>query len=182
MSGFGVVCLHCSGTAFSRPRVGRYSTTVPVLTGCVRFTWRDSWQHDTTCPNMNTYPEGWLFAIRAICKLVRDSQDGIVGVWPYNAFVDMVWGIFSFEDDSWPDTTFQLWRCVGLNISVYIVLLLMLVVMANTFPRIMNFYYAHFAILESVRKLEPREVVLEDSARFEQRMPSTSSAFKVVLD
>ena len=160
---YGAVCPHSSQTTSSPPKTGEKQPLARQGTdsSLARFTWKDSWHEATKCPYIETYPQGWMFAIKAICKLVRDAQDGVIGVWPYNVLVDSVWGVFSFDNDEWPDSNLGMWRCVTLNVAVYIVLLLLLVVLAKMFPHIMNFYYAHFAILESARQLSKRQVVIQ---------------------
>ena len=112
------------------------------------FTWKDAWQEDTVCPYVETYPGGWLFALRAICKSVRDAADGMIGVWPYTTLVDWVWRVaLEFPNDEWPDTPTKMWTCVGLNISIYIVFLLLLTALAHGWVYFVSFYSAHFVIL-----------------------------------
>lgn len=48
----------------------------------------------TRCPYIETYPQAWYFALKAMCKLIRDAQNGVISVWPYTALVDSVWGVF----------------------------------------------------------------------------------------
>lgn len=129
------------------------------------FTWKDNWQQDTLCPYLETYPEGWLFALRAICKLVRDAADGVIGVWPYNAMVDAVWGLaFEFPDDEWPESPKRMWTCVVLNIAVYVVLLLIIIAVPYGWPYLSNFYLAHFVILQPLsRQGHEIEVLLKRS-------------------
>lgn len=101
------------------------------------------------CPYVETYPQGWLFAVRAVCKLVRDAANGIIGVAPYTSMVDAVWAAaFSFPNDEWPDTSTKMWVCVGLNISIYIVFLLMLAGLVHGWIYFLSFYSAHFVILQ----------------------------------
>ena len=82
-----------------------------------------------------------------------------------------------------------MWRCVGLNIAPYIVLLLLLVVLAYVFPHIMSFYHAHFAIFESARKAPKTDVVIENAGgtgsvarRPRRRRPAQENAFNVLLE
>tara|TARA_B100001094_G_C18046357_1_gene727638 strand:+ start:185 stop:472 length:288 start_codon:yes stop_codon:yes gene_type:complete len=94
-----------------------------------------------------------------------------------------VWGVFSFDNDEWPATSNTMWMCVGLNIGVYIVWLLILLVIAWCFPHIMSWYYAHFAILESIRKLPPRYMAIQNpnTKRRHHNEPPTPP-FKATID
>lgn len=117
------------------------------------FTWKDSWQEDTLCPYLETYPDGWLFAMRAICKLVRDAADGVIGVWPYNAMIDTIWSLaFEFPNDEWPDTSKGMWTCIGLNIGIYVALALMIGIVIYRWIYFVSFYSAHFVILQPISR------------------------------
>ena len=126
--------------------------------------WRDSWQQDSLCPYLENYSDGILFALRAICKLVRDGADEMIGVWPYTEMVDAVWGIVQFPNDEWPDSSTSMWTCVGLNIGIYIVYLLMLLGLMYGWIYLVNFYSAHFVILQPLgREDSNMEVLLKRS-------------------
>ena len=112
------------------------------------FTWKDSWQQDTLCPYMETYPDGWLFLLRAFCKTVRDAAAGVISVWPYTSMVDAAWGFLSFPNDEWPESSTKMWTCVGLNISIYVVLLLIICGISYGWVYVVSFYSAHFVILQ----------------------------------
>ena len=114
------------------------------------FVWRDSFHNDIQCSYMNSYADGWLFALRAISKLATDAApEGLVGVWPYNILVDAVWTSFTFENNEWPDSSKTMWTCFALNIGTYVVLLLVLIMVALSWDVFESFYYANFAIIGS---------------------------------
>lgn len=115
------------------------------------FEWQDQWHHDAACPYLRTYTDCWLFALRAVCKLAREAADGAVGVWPYHGLVDVVWSVFEFPDDEWPDTANNMWRCLGLNSGAYILGLLLLVVVARVGGVLSSFLAANVVILTSTR-------------------------------
>ena len=116
------------------------------------FAWRDSWTLDSQCPYISSYPQGWLFALRALCKLARDAGGGIGGVWPYSLLVDSMWSAFMFPGDEWPDTHSGMSMCVTLNIGVFVALAVIIAVLAHSWQDMEDFVYANFAIFESLRR------------------------------
>lgn len=124
------------------------------------FVWRDSWEKDTRCPYLENYSDGLLFAVRSICKLIRDGSHGVIGVWPYTSMVDAVWGLVQFPNDEWPDSSTSMWTCVGLNIGIYIVYLVILIGIVYGWKYIANFYSAHFVILQPLGREDANMKVL----------------------
>jgi hypothetical protein len=121
------------------------------------FVWEDDWVALTQCPYTETYAQGWMFVMRAVCKSVRDAAGGTVGVWPYSGLVDAVWSVFMFPNDEWPDTTNGMLRCVAMNLGIYVVALLCVAALAYTWDDIESFYHAHGAIYVSSKSPPMKE-------------------------
>ena len=116
------------------------------------FVWRDSWVEDTKCPELRTYPDVWLFAVRAVAQVGKAVSSIVVNVWPYTALVDALWSVFTFPDNQWPqeqhhtDTAKWVWYqgvCVGLNIGAYFATALAVFVVVLAGGAWANFLQAH---------------------------------------
>ena len=104
---------------------------------------------------MQSYTDGWLFALRAVSKIVRTVSHETVNVWPYSWVIDIVWSAFTFPDDEWPDSSGMMWRCFALNVGIYVVALLIVITCVQALPVVNIFITANKVIAVSMLPSKP---------------------------
>jgi hypothetical protein len=120
--------------------------------------WQDAWIDNTKCPELYTHFDGYLFALRGVFKMARGAAKMFVNVWPYDTLVDLIWGMFRFPDDVWPQSKLHsspsdiafTFMCVGLNLGIYVAVLMMVVVAILAGPVILEWVGAHGTLFSDI--------------------------------
>ena len=117
--------------------------------------WKDSWVHDTQCPEFKTYLSGWKFSLQAFAKVVRGSVTQTEPIWPLSSFTDAIYDWLLFPDDKWPQELLHgsnHWPytsvCVLLNSAVWLSVILVLVLLYHQATTLMYFALAHVLIFQ----------------------------------
>ena len=124
---------------------GLWCAIPPLIPRDFRFqkrwvAWSPAIVEVTSCPELKSYPDCFLFLVRAMTQTVGSVLRAGTSPWPWADIIEAMWSLASFPDKQWPAvvTYGPIWGpqveilCVVLNFAPYLVLIVILLILYFT--------------------------------------------------